>query len=369
MRILLTGGGTAGHVNPAIAIAQIIKENDSFAEIAFAGTPKGIENRLVEKEGYPIYHANSMGISRKLSPKNIYALWLAFYSPIKAKKFIKEFAPDIVIGTGGYVCWPVLRAAASLNIPTAVHESNVVPGFTVKMLEKYVDKILLNFEKTKEFLNQPEKSVTVGNPMRTGFCTGNREKTRSRLGIKENEKLILSFGGSLGADAINNACIEMMKSYVEKTEGVYHIHACGEKNYDKCKEKFDALGLKNSSKIKLETYITDMPELMNAADAVISRAGAMTLSELALTKKASILIPSPNVTNNHQYKNAKALADKNAAILLEEKHLSAEALEKNLKSIFEDIKKSEGLQKNIPFFALHDANRKVYEEIIKSIRK
>lgn len=369
MRILLTGGGTAGHVNPAIAIAQIIKQNDQGAEIAFAGTPKGIENRLVEKEGYRIYHANSMGISRNLSPKNIYALWLAFYSPIKAKKFLKEFSPDIVIGTGGYVCWPVLRAAASLNIPTAVHESNVVPGFAIKMLEKYVDKILLNFEKTKELLKHPEKSVTVGNPMRTGFTAGNREKTRAELGIKESEKLILSFGGSLGADAINNACIEMMSSYVEKTDGVFHIHACGEKNYGKCKEKFDSLGLENSEKIKLEQYITNMPELMSAADAVISRAGAMTLSELALTKKASILIPSPNVTNNHQYKNAKALADKNAAILLEEKELCAETLTQKLKSILEDSAKSDELQKNISLFALNDANRKVYEEIVKLIKK
>ena len=369
MRILLAGGGTAGHVNPAIAIAQIIKQNDPNAEIAFAGTPKGIENRLVEKEGYRIYHANSMGISRNLSPKNIYALWLAFYSPIKAKKFIKEFSPDIVIGTGGYVCWPVLRAAASLNIPTAVHESNVVPGFAIKMLEKHVDKILLNFEETKGFLSHPERSVTVGNPMRTGFTLGSREKTRAELGIKEDERLILSFGGSLGAEAINNACIEVMSNYVEKTEGVFHIHACGEKNYDRCKEKFDSLGLKNSEKIKLERYISNMPELMSAADAVISRAGAMTLSELALTRKASILIPSPNVTNNHQYKNAKALADKNAAILLEEKELSAKTLTQNLKSILEDSAKSDELRKNISLFALNDANRKVYEEIVKLIKK
>jgi len=367
MRILLTGGGTAGHVNPAIAIAQIIKENDPKAEIAFAGTPKGIENRLVEKEGYRMYHANSMGISRNLSPKNIYALWLAFYSPIKAKKFIREFAPDIVIGTGGYVCWPVLKAASALNIPTAVHESNVVPGFAIRMLENYVDKILLNFEKTKEFLKHPEKSVTVGNPMRTGFSVGSGAMTRERLGINENEKLILSFGGSLGADAINNACIEMMSSYVKNTEGVYHIHASGDKNYGKCKEKFDSLNLQNCKRIKLEKYINNMPELMSASDAVISRAGAMTLSELALTKKASILIPSPNVTNNHQYKNAKALADKNAAILIEEKNLTAEALTQNIKSIFEDSAKSAELQNNISLFALQDANRKVYEEILKLI--
>ena len=369
MRILLTGGGTAGHVNPAIAIAQIIKENDANAEIAFAGTPKGIENRLVGKEGYPIYHANSMGISRSLSPKNIYALFLAFYSPIKAKKFIKEFKPDVVIGTGGYVCWPVLKAAASLGIPTAVHESNVVPGVTVKMLEKYVDKILLNFEETRDFLKRPEKSVTVGNPMRTGFSTKSREKTRERLGIKENEKLILSFGGSLGADAINDACIEMMSDYVEKSERVYHIHASGERNYEKCKQKFDSLNLQNSKRIRLERYINDMPYLMSASDVVICRAGAMTLSELALTKKASILIPSPNVTNNHQYKNARALADKNAAVLIEEKNLSAEILIQNVKSILEDNKKSDELQKNISLFALEDANRKVYTEILKLIKK
>lgn len=369
MRVILTGGGTAGHVNPAIAIAEIIKENDKNAEIIFVGTPDGIENKLTAAAGFPIRHTKSKGFDRSLSIKNFYALWLALYSPIKARRIVKDFKPDVIIGTGGHVCWPIMKAGSDLGVKTVLHESNAVPGAAVKMLEGRVDKILLNFEESAAHLKKPEKSVVVGNPLRRGFRLGNREKARKELGIAEDERLILSFGGSLGALEVNNSCIEMMASYVEKNEKIFHIHASGVRNYKECKEKFDSLLKSPSNRVRLLEYIDDMPSFMSAADVVISRAGAMSLSEIALMEKASVLIPSPNVTNGHQLKNAKALADKNATVLLEEKNLSCEALTLAVKGIFENEEKKRELEKNVSAFAFRDANRRVYEEIASLIKK
>ncbi len=369
MKVILTGGGTAGHVNPAIAIAEIIKENDKNAEIIFVGTPDGIENKLTKDAGFSIRHTKSKGFDRSLSIKNFYALWLAFYSPIKAKRIIKSFKPDVIIGTGGHVCWPIMKAGASFGIPMVLHESNAVPGAAVKMLESRVDKILLNFEESAKYLKNPEKSVVVGNPLRRGFRLGNREKARKKLGIADDKKLILSFGGSLGALEVNNSCIEMMASYVEKDENLFHIHASGVRNYKECKEKFDSVIKNPSERVKLLEYIDDMPSFMSAADVVISRAGAMSLSEIALMEKASVLIPSPNVTNNHQYKNAKALSDKNATVLLEEKDLNGKSLTLAVKEILENEEKKKELEKNVSHFALRDANRRVYEEIVALIKK
>ena len=201
--------------------------------------------------------------------------------------------------------------------------------------------------------------------MRIGFKKENRERERNALGLKENEKLILSFGGSLGAEEMNKACIEMMAKYIEKDDKLFHIHATGKRNYEVCKEKFDSLLKNPSERITLKKYIDNMPELMGASDVVISRAGAMSISEIALMGKASILIPSPNVTNNHQYKNAKMLADKNATVLLEEKDLNAESLFLSIKSILENEKKRKELEENVCEFAVNDANKRVYEELLK----
>ncbi len=369
MRVILTGGGTAGHVNPAIAIAEIIKENISDSQIFFVGTEKGMENRLVGQKGYPIYHAKAMGIDRSLTPKNLYAMWLAFYSPIKTRKLIKKLSPDIVIGTGGYVCWPVIKAAAACGVPTLIHESNALPGLTVRMLEECVSGVLLNFADSAKRLKHPEKAVVTGNPMRVGFSTVDRESARRELGLSNDDKLILSFGGSLGAVALNNACVEMMADYVQKTENIYHIHATGENNYDACKEKLDALVSAPTDRIRLERYIHNMPTLMSAADVVISRAGAMTVSELSLVGRASILVPYPHATDGHQLKNAQVLADGEAAILVEEKNLAASVLTNHVKNVIEDNELRNKMERNVKNYAFPDANRRVYEEIMKLVRK
>lgn len=368
MRVLMTGGGTGGHVNPAVAIANTIRDNLPDSEIAFVGTSHGIENKIVPKEGYKLYHVEVRGIKRSLSPSNIKALWLAFSSVLKAKKLVKEFKPDLVVGTGGYVSWPVVKAASSMGIPTALHESNAVPGFAVKMLEKHVDKIYVNFEETINNLSCPEKAVRVGNPLKSAFSALDCDKAREELNIKGKYRtFILSCGGSMGAERINDEVLAFMKSYVANHPEVLHIHATGAIEYEAAKAKFHEYGLENCPNIQLLEYIYDMPVKMAAADIVINRAGAMTLSELAILRKPCLLIPSPNVTNNHQFKNAKALADKGAAVMLEEKALSEGVLEQVILSLIGERAKLRDMSERIAEFAVPEANKIIYNELISLV--
>ncbi len=368
MKVLMTGGGTGGHVNPALAIAHTIKMNIPDADIAFVGTPNGMENKLVAKEGYKMYHVDIQGIRRSLSPSNIKTAYLALVSPIRAKKIVREFKPDIVIGTGGYVCWPILVAASKMGVATAVHESNAVPGVATKRLEKYSDKIFLNFEDTANYLKYKEKLVHVGNPLRASFSSYDREKARTELNIpSECDKVILSYGGSLGAHAINMTMLDYMDKYAKKTPNIRVILAVGSKEYQSIKAEFETRGLDKFPNLELHEYIYNMPVVMSAADLVISRAGAMTVSELALKAKNCILIPSPYVANNHQYKNAKVLSDAEAAVLLSEKELSAQLLEGEISRLFSSPERAKRMSENIVRFALPDANKRIYNEILSLI--
>lgn len=371
MRVLITGGGTGGHVNPALAIANTIKQNDPDAVIAYVGTKRGIENKLVPKAGYPMYYVDVKGIKRSLSPSNIKAAYLALTSPIKAKKIIREFKPDIVVGTGGYVSWPVVKAASQMGIPTALHESNAIAGVAVKMLQKSVDRIYLNFEKTGESLTcDRAKLMKVGNPILGGFSSMTREEARAKLGIPDKYKyVILSYAGSMGAEKVNDAVLCLMREFTAKHPEVYHIHATGSIELELCTSQFKEMGLDKCENIELCEYIYDMPVRMAAADITINRAGAMTISELAATGKCSIFIPSPNVAENHQYKNAKVLSDAGAAALFEEKELVDGA-----KSLIEEVEKllSDGGEKlraerseKIRQFAVSDANKLIYNDLVK----
>lgn len=371
MRVLITGGGTGGHVNPALAIANTIKQNDPDAVIAYVGTKRGIENKLVPKAGYPMYYVDVKGIKRSLSPSNIKAAYLALTSPIKAKKIIREFKPDIVVGTGGYVSWPVVKAASQMGIPTALHESNAIAGVAVKMLQKSVDRIYLNFEKTGESLScDRAKLMKVGNPILGGFSSMTREEARAKLGIPDKYKyVILSYAGSMGAEKVNDAVLCLMREFTSKHPEVYHIHATGSIELELCTSQFKEMGLDKCENIELCEYIYDMPVRMAAADITINRAGAMTISELAATGKCSIFIPSPNVAENHQYKNAKVLSDAGAAALFEEKDLVDGA-----KPLIEEVEKllSDGGEKlraerseKIRQFAVSDANKLIYNDLVK----
>ena len=364
MRVLMTGGGTGGHVYPALAIAELIKTNLPHAEIAFVGTERGIEHKLVPAAGYRLYPIRIQGIRRSLSLSNLKTAYYVMTSPAKAKKIIREFKPDIVIGTGGYVCWPLLKAAAAMGIPTMVHESNALPGMAVKQLQKKIDVILTNFEETKALLTAQEKVVNVGNPLRNACGTIDRAEARARLGIPDSIRfVILSFGGSLGAPALNRAALDLMEGFSCRHEDVMQIHASGATHYETVRAEFEQRGLQSCERTVLRDYIHDMPLYMAAADLVICRAGAMTLTELARMGKPAILIPSPHVTDNHQYKNAKVLYDAGAAELIEEAKLDAESVCAAVADIYADGERRYEMSRNIRRFGRDDAGRRIYEEI------
>ena len=369
MKVLITGGGTGGHIYPAIAIANTIRKNDPDAEIAFVGTPGGMENRLVPKEGYPIYHVEIQGLRRKLSLSNIKTLILTVTSVEKAKRLIREFQPDLVVGTGGYVCWPVCKAASGMHIPTALHESNAVPGVAVKMLSGSVDRIYTNFEETAQFLKEKDKILRVGNPLR-GECTAvSYEDARKQLGITGKYRyFLLSCGGSLGADRINREILSLMHSFTAHHPEILHVHAAGSGNYAQVKAEFEQTGLSGYSNLVLLEYIYDMPLRLAAADLVINRAGAMTISELAALGKPSILIPSPNVTNNHQYKNAKVLSDAGAAILLEESQLTEDILARTVEELLTDREERRMLSDNFRKFSVTDSNNLIYNDLMRLVK-
>lgn len=368
MRVIMTGGGTGGHVNPALAIAETIKRNEPDSEIIFVGTERGIENKLVPAAGYELKHVDVRGIRRSFSPANIRAFWLALTSPYKAKRLIREFKPDVVIGTGGYVSWPVVKAASMMGVPCALHESNVAPGVAVRMLQNKVDRVYLNFEATGRSLHCGDKILKVGNPLSGDFSRMSRDEARAALGIDGKYKnVILSYGGSMGAEKVNDAVLEIMKNYSSKHPETLHIHATGSIEWQICRRQFAKAGLDKYQNLELVEYIYDMPVKMAAADLIICRAGALTVSELAKCGKCSIFIPSPNVTENHQYKNARVLADAGAAFVFEERRLAEDTtiLTQTVAGLLSSDGEAERARmcEKIRTFALDDANRLIYNDI------
>lgn len=353
MRVLLTGGGTAGHINPALAIAEIIRREDPEAVIEFAGIRTGKEADLVPREGYRLHFVESMGIKRSLSPSNIKALWMALTSPYAKEtvRIIKDFSPDIVIGTGGYACWPIMAAAVRMGIPTALHESNAFPGLAVRRLQRRVGRVWINFDRTRESLHPKARVLRVGNPLRQDFGRLSREDARRKLGIGEEEIFVLSFGGSLGAEDLNRAALRMMRDFSAKHTRIRHLHAAGKRDFHDVQEIFSTYGLDRVSRCRLVDYIYDMPLQMAAADLVISRAGAMTLSELAGMHKPCILVPSPYVTANHQYVNAKTLADAGAAVLVEEATLAEDRLTQEAERLLSSSSSMQSMGESIGRFA------------------
>ncbi len=370
MRVLMTGGGTGGHINPAIAIANTIKQNHPDAEIAFVGTRQGKETELLRRTDYKLYYVEIQGIRRSLSPQNLITAWYILTAPRQARRLIKEFKPDIVIGTGGYASWPALVAAARLGIPTIVHESNALPGMAVKRLQKKVDRILVNFEETKKLLNcPPEKVIKVGNPLRGGFGGITSQEAKIKLGLDKYKCFVMSFGGSLGAAEMNRGALELMRECAKSRPDVYYQHAVGVRYYKQMRSDFSAAGLEVKPNVEICDYIYDMPLRMAAADIVITRAGAVTISELALMKKAAIIIPSPNVVDNHQYKNAKLLADAGAALLFEEKELRESGkFASAVLALADDPSRRRTLGDRIEMFADKDANKLIYIEIQKLLK-
>lgn len=367
MRVLLAGGGTAGHINPALAIAGYIKSKRPDTEFLFIGNQGGMEQRLVTQAGYNIKSIKISGFKRSFSPKslaeNVKTVGRTFSSSAASKKIISDFKPDICIGTGGYVSGPVVRTAAKMGIPCIIHEQNAYPGVTNKMLAKRAKRVMLAVEAAKKYF--PDSNVVVtGNPVRSEILTANKEESRQKLDLDERP-VVLSFGGSLGARKINEAVADLV-ARSGKDQKYQHIHAYG--GYGEwfpqlVKEKgTDVSACKN---LDIRPYIDNMPECMAAADLVICRAGAITLSEIQAMGKPAILIPSPNVAENHQYHNAMALVNAGAAEIIEESELSGEALIKKVDQMLKNPDKLNSIGENSRKMAITNANERIYSVIKK----
>lgn len=365
MHILFAGGGTAGHINPALAVAGYIREKHPQAHISYIGTPDKLESKLVPEMGYNFRTISVAGFQRKITleniGKNISAAAKAVTSSINAKKILKEIDPDVVIGTGGYVSGPVLREAAKLGIKTAIHEQNAYPGITTKMLAPNVDAVMLAMPEAEKYLKLNKKPYITGNPVRSELLRITRDEARAKLGIGD-KPMILSFGGSLGAMRVNEAVSGLIKWH-NNTDKFYHIHATGKSGYKGFLADLKDINI--SSNIDIREYISDMDVCMAAADLIICRAGAITLSELLACGKPAILIPSPYVAENHQYHNAMTLKRIGAAEIIEEKDLTQDKLIEVVGNLIENKPKLEAMSKAAKSGAIMDANERIYEIIMQ----
>lgn len=365
MKILFAGGGTAGHINPALAIAGYIKERHPDAEIYYIGTAEKLESKLVPEKGYNFYTIDVAGFQRKLSPKNIAknisAVKKYFTSSSDSKKLLREIKPDLVVGTGGYVSGPVLKEAQKLGFKTAIHEQNAFPGVTTKMLAPHADRIMLAMPEAEKYLKLKTKPVITGNPVRGELLNITREEARHKLGL-DSRPLLLSFGGSLGARRINEAVAELIRHYNGNDE-FYHIHGTGKTGYQAMLESLN--GVKLSEMTDIREYISDMDICMAAADLIICRAGAITLSELSLLGKPAVLIPSPYVAENHQYHNAMTLKKAGAAELLEEKDLSGESLIDVVDRLIRNKPQLEKMGNSAKKHAITDASQRIYRILME----
>ncbi len=357
MRIILSGGGTAGHINPAVAIARYALEKDLRNKILFVGTKKGLESTLVPKEGFDIEYVNVDGLQKKLNLKNIASACKMAAAVFKSIVILKRFVPDVVVGTGGYVCVSSIIAAKILKIPTLVHEQNVFAGSAVKFLADKADVTAISFEESEKYIKNANKLLLTGNPIRPAILKCDREMARKELGVG-NRRFVVSFGGSLGANKINDVMAEFAKE-VSKNDDILLYIATGSRDYERVMKKFEDFTL--TENVKILKYIDNMDMVLAAADLAVCRSGAITIAELCALGKPSVLIPSPNVTNNHQEYNARALSDKGAAITLCEKDFNLKSLEKAVYSIIFDDDTMRDMSKRARELGNTDATEKIYD--------
>lgn len=372
MRVLLAGGGTAGHINPALAIAQTIKAKDPAAEILFVGNVGGLEQRLVKNAGFDIESISIRGFRRSLSPKaivtNVGTVFKAMSASAKAKSIIKNFKPDICVGTGGYVSGPVIKAAQSLGIPTVIHEQNAYPGVTTKMLSKKAKVVMLAMEAARDRMDADCNFTLTGNPVRPQIISADKETARKVLGL-DSTPLIVSFGGSMGARKINENIADLI-ARSGKDKQYRHIHAYGQYGKwfpDLLREK--GIEPDKCSNLDIREYIENMDICMAAADLVVCRCGAITLSEIQVMSKPSVLIPSPNVAENHQYHNAMALVNNKAASVIEEKDLTPERLTEEIDKLLQNKELLKNYSENAGKMAITDANDRIYKVICDVLKK
>ncbi len=371
MKVIIAAAGTAGHINPGLAIANKIKEEQKNSEIMFIGTTRGLENDLVPRAGYKLKAIDAYGLSKELSIANIKNMLKTFKGYFEAKKIIKEFKPDIVIGTGGYICGATISAAHSLKIPTMLHESNAFPGKAVKMLAKKTDTILISFEDAKSRIKRAKRIVYTGTPVKIKkkeYSIDEKIKIIKEVGLNESRPIVLIFGGSQGAQKINESIIGIIENKLNKDYQI--IWATGPKQYDIIKEKLEDrnININYVENIKIVPYIYNMEEVMNVADLIVARSGAMTVTEISNLGKPSILVPLPNVSGDHQTYNAKVLENQKAAKIIKNDELNATILNETIKEIILDKNKKEMMGNNALKVSTTNVESKIYEEIERLVK-
>lgn len=371
MRVIVSAAGTAGHINPAISIANKIRENEPDSEIIFIGTNRGLENDLVPRAGFKLKRIEAYGLKKEISIQNLKHILKTIRSTKEVKKIMDDFKPDIVIGTGGYICGPVFAAATSKKIPTVLHESNAYPGKAVKMFAKDVDCVLVGFEDAKQRLQNAKKVVVTGNPTKIKkleISNENKKKILADLKVKDDLPIVLVFGGSQGAQAINEATVDLIKANLNQDYQM--IWATGRNQYDVVKESFEKLNISigNIKNVKAVPYIYNMEELINIADLVICRSGAMTITELAICGKPAIFIPLPSKSANRQEDNARVLENLGAAKIILNNELTGEKLAKEIKDMIKDKFKLQEMGKLATKIAPSKVEEKIYDELIQIIK-
>ena len=372
-RVIFTCGGTAGHVNPAIALAQLMHERDPETRFLFVGAERGLEKDLVPKAGYDFRTVHISSFHRSLKPRelrhNVISVVNLMRAPREARAILRAFPPDVVIGTGGYASFPMVKAAAKAGIPTAVHESNMVPGLTTEMLEPFADRIMVGFEACREHYRHPEKVIVTGTPVRQDFFRLTKAEAKRQLGVDDGRPLLVSFWGSLGAAGMNRLMADFLALEAAK-EPFHHIHGAGKSGcpmlLDLLREK--GVDLKDHPALQVREYIYDMAPVMRAADLVLCRAGASTISELTALGVPALIVPSPYVTNNHQEKNARVLEAAGGAVVLLEPDCSGQALFRAASGILHDQERRTAMENAMSALGIRDATERIYQTVLEICR-
>lgn len=372
MKLLLTCGGTAGHVYPAVALARVFQRHYQDCQVLFVGADGGMELKLVAQEGYPIATVTISNFRRSLSPKqwghNLKSAWNVVHSRRQAAGILKDFSPDLVVGTGGYASFPAVRQAARMGIPTAIHESNASPGLTTRTLAKYVDLVMVGFEEAVKSYEDPSKVKVTGTPVRPDFFALTRQQARAKLGLTDDRPVVLSFWGSLGASVMNREMLDFMACWREEDMPFHHIHGAG-RDYRAVLDALQGSGLADHPEVDVREYIYDMPLVMAAADLVLCRAGASTIAEIAAIAKPAVLVPSPNVVADHQTKNARVLANAGGAVLLPEGESSGEKLYALMTGLLSDAPRREAMSRALRDMAVPDAAEQIYQTLVRLMEK
>lgn len=370
MNVIFTCGGTGGHINPAIAVAKLLRERSPQSKILFVGADDGMEGKLVPREGFHLETVTISNFQRKLTPQgiahNVRTLRTIRRALKRADEIIDRFRPDVILGTGGYASFPMLRQGARRHIPTAVHESNAVPGLTTNMVARNAERILVNFEESREQYANPERVVVTGMPVRPEFLYTTRAQARAALGL-DDRPLVVSCWGSLGAREMNKKITDFFVREIADGEPWNHIHATGSFGWRWMPQHVKEAGvdLSRHPSIDLREYIYDMPLLMAAADLVICRGGAATISEVAASGTPCIIVPSPNATNNHQEKNARILEGRGAAEVLLERDCYGGRLYETAKALLNDNAKRAAMRSALRQIAVVDAAEQIYSVLLE----